>query len=42
VLAGRPARLLLLSASVLTGLLLAVITVHQASGWLAAHAFVGG
>jgi hypothetical protein len=42
MLAGRPARLLLLSASVLTGVLLAVLTVHQASGWLSTHAFVGG
>jgi hypothetical protein len=42
VLAGRPARLLLLSASVLSGVLLAVLTVHQASGWLSTHVIVGG
>jgi hypothetical protein len=42
VLAGRPARLLLLSASVLSGALLAVLTVHQASGWLSTHVIVGG
>jgi hypothetical protein len=33
VLAGRGARWLLLIASVLTGLLLAVLTVHQAGAW---------
>jgi hypothetical protein len=33
VLAGRGARWLLLMASVLTGLLLAVLTVHQAGAW---------
>jgi hypothetical protein len=33
VLAGRPARWLLLLASVLTGLLLAVLTVHRAGAW---------
>jgi hypothetical protein len=33
VLAGRGARWLLLVASVLTGLLLAVLTVHQAGAW---------
>lgn len=33
VLAGRAARWLLLTASVLTGLLLAVLTIHQAGAW---------
>jgi hypothetical protein len=33
VLAGRSARWLLLTASVLTGLLLAVLTVHQTGAW---------
>jgi hypothetical protein len=33
VLAGRAARWLLLTASVLTGLLLAVLTVHRAGAW---------
>lgn len=33
VLAGRGARWLLLMASVLTGLLLAVLTIHQAGAW---------
>jgi hypothetical protein len=41
VLAGRAARWLLLTASVLTGLLLAVLTVHQAGGWLSTHV-IGG
>jgi hypothetical protein len=40
VLAGRAARWLLLTASVLAGLLLAVLTVHQAGAWL--NAPVGG
>ncbi len=35
VLGGRPARWLLLTASLLTGLLLAVITVHLAGPWVA-------
>ena len=34
VLAGRPARWLLLTASVLTGLVLALLTVHRAGAWL--------
>jgi hypothetical protein len=34
VLAGRAARWLLLTASVLTGLLLAVLTVHSAGAWM--------
>jgi hypothetical protein len=34
VLAGRAARWLLLAASVLTGLLLAVLTVHSAGAWM--------
>jgi hypothetical protein len=34
VLAGRSARWLLLAASVLTGLLLAVLTVHSAGPWI--------
>ena len=42
VLAGRPARLLLLTASLLAGLLLAVLTFGQAGIWLAAHSFFGG
>lgn len=33
VLAGRPARWLLLTASLLTGLLLAVLTVHRTGAW---------
>jgi hypothetical protein len=33
VLAGRPARWLLLTASILTGLLLAVLTVHRVGLW---------
>lgn len=41
VLAGRATRWLLLTASVLTGLLLAMLTVHQAGGWLNAHT-IGG
>ena len=35
VLAGRAARWLLLTASVLAGLLLAVLTIHWAGGWAA-------
>ena len=42
VLAGRPARWLLLAASVLAGLLLAVLTLGQAGIWLAAHPMFGG
>jgi hypothetical protein len=34
VLAGRPARFLLLAASLLTGLLLAMVTVHRSGIWL--------
>jgi hypothetical protein len=34
VLAGRPARFLLLAASLLTGLLLAMLTVHRTGVWL--------
>ncbi len=41
VLAGRRARWLLLTASVLTGVLLAVLTFHQAEAWLGAHAAGG-
>ncbi len=41
VLAGRNARWLLLTASVLAGLLLAVLTVHQAGAWLSSHVTVG-
>jgi hypothetical protein len=37
-LAGRSARWLLLTASVLTGVLLAMLTFHQAGAWLGAHA----
>jgi hypothetical protein len=37
LLAGRAARWLLLTASVLAGLLLAVLTYHQAGHWAAAH-----
>jgi hypothetical protein len=37
VLAGRRARWLLLTASVLAGLLLAALTVHQAGAWLGSH-----
>jgi hypothetical protein len=37
VLAGRPARWLLLAASILTGLLLAMLTVHRAGLWFAGH-----
>ena len=33
LLAGRGARWLLLLASIVTGLLLAVLTVHQAGAW---------
>jgi hypothetical protein len=33
VLAGRAARWLLLTASVLAGLLLAVLTIHRAGAW---------
>ena len=42
VLAGRPARWLLLTASVLAGLLLAVLTTRQAGVWLGGHATFGG
>jgi hypothetical protein len=41
VLAGRRARWLLLTASVLTGVLLGVLTFHQAGMWLGAHAVLG-
>ncbi len=41
VLAGRRARWLLLTASVLAGLLLALLTVHQAGVWLGWHAMLG-
>jgi hypothetical protein len=41
VLAGRQARWLLLTASVLTGVLLGVLTFHQAGAWLGSH-IVGG
>jgi hypothetical protein len=37
VLAGRPARWLLLAASILTGLLLAMLTVHRAGLWFVGH-----
>jgi hypothetical protein len=33
VLAGRAARWLLLTASILTGLLLAMLTIHRAGAW---------
>jgi hypothetical protein len=42
VLAGRPARWLLLTASVLAGLLLAVLTFGQAGVWQAAQSMSGG
>jgi hypothetical protein len=42
VLAGRRARWLLLTASLLAGLLLAVLTFGQAGLWLAAHSVFGG
>ena len=42
VLAGRPARWLLLIASLLAGLLLALLTFGQAGIWLAAHSMSGG
>jgi hypothetical protein len=42
VLAGRRARWLLLTASLLAGLLLAVLTFGQAGIWLAAHSVFGG
>jgi hypothetical protein len=42
VLAGRAARWLLLSVSVLAGLLPAVLTFGQAGIWLAAHSMSGG
>ena len=41
VLAGRRARWLLLTASVLTGVLLGGLTFHQAGAWLGSH-IVGG
>jgi hypothetical protein len=37
VLAGRPARWLLLAASMLTGLLLAMVTVHRTGLWFVGH-----
>jgi hypothetical protein len=37
VLAGRPARWLLLAASILTGLLLAMLTVHRTGLWFVGH-----
>jgi len=37
ILAGRQARWLQLTASVLTGLLLGVLTFHQAGAWLGSH-----
>ena len=37
VLAGRPARWLLLTASILMGLLLAMLTVHRAGLWFVVH-----
>jgi hypothetical protein len=42
VLAGRPARWLLLTASVLAGLLLAVLTARQGGVWLGQHPTFGG
>jgi hypothetical protein len=42
VLAGRGARWLLLTASVLTGVLAGVLTFHQAGAWLGSHAAAGG
>jgi hypothetical protein len=42
VLAGGAARWLLVTASVLAGLLLAVLTYGQAGAWLAAHSAFGG
>jgi len=42
VLAGRRDRWLLLTASVLTGLLLGVLTFHQAGAWLGSHMVGGG
>jgi len=42
VLAGRRARWLLLTASVLTGLLLGVLTFHQAGAWLGSDMVGGG
>jgi hypothetical protein len=42
VLAGRPARWLLLTASVLAGLLLGILTVRQAGVWLGGHSMLGG
>ncbi len=42
VLAGRRARWLLVTASVLAGLLLAILTFGQAGVWLAAHSMFGG
>jgi hypothetical protein len=41
VLAGRRARWLLLTASVLTGMLLGVVTFHQAGAWLGSHLVAG-
>jgi hypothetical protein len=42
VLAGRRARWLLLTASVLTGLLLGVLSFHEAAAWLGPHTGFGG
>ena len=39
---GRPARWLLLTAPVLTGLLLGVLTLHQAAVWPGMHTMMGG
>ncbi len=39
VLAGRPARWLLLTASLLAGLLIAVLTVHLSAPWVGFHSF---
>jgi hypothetical protein len=42
VLAGRRARWLLLTASVLTGVLLGVLILHQTAAWSGPHAVLGG
>jgi hypothetical protein len=42
VLVGRGARWLLLTVSVLTGVLLGVLTFGQAGAWLGWHAAAGG
>jgi hypothetical protein len=39
VLAGRPARWLLLTASILGGLLIAMLTLHLAAPWTGSHRF---